>query len=192
LRGDSSAVVIAPRSPDRSVVSRPESPFHVLRDEETVLFVGCPLWVSATTEDPPHTIVDVPAVRPSDTWFGPTTKDGELCYANRTYCLLRFEDVQPKPHRGITAVTIRNRSDGDLVLERIKLPVDALSLYGGDDGRIWTQDVTLESREAGDFAHINISKDEPRFAAEPQLLAAARAKRDENVVVRAFSTLFDR
>lgn len=67
-------------------------------------------------------------IRPSDTWFGPTTSEGEPCYASKTVCRLRVEDVPLRPHRCLTKVTLRNRADDSLSLDRLKLPVNALAL----------------------------------------------------------------
>jgi len=188
--GDSPRLRVAPRLADRSVVSRPDQPFHVPAGEEAVLFVGSPLWVALSTEEPAHTLLDTPAFRPSDTWFGPTHHDGELCYASTTYCHLRSEDVPFRPHRCVTAVTIRHRTDHNLALDRVRLPVDALALYADADGRMWTQDVTFTREEVGEHAELTIGKHAPAHAREPERLADARVPPQENLVMRAFSALF--
>jgi hypothetical protein len=147
------------------------------------------LWVSVSTEEPCHILIDMPIFRPSDTWFGPTNNDGELCYASRTFCRLRIEDVPFRPHRCVSAVKVRNLGDTDLPLERLKLPVNTLAVHIGDDNRLWTQDVILERREGMEYAQLTISEEPPALTMNPRLLAKARTSQEGSVMTRAFSTL---
>jgi len=190
VRGDSTVFRISPQLADRPVVSRPDRPFHLPAGEEAVLFVGSPLWILMSTESPRRALMDTPVFRPSDTWFGPTNHDGELCYASRTFCRLRIEEVPLRPNRCVTAVTVRNHADDDLPLDRLKLPVDALALYRGDDGRLWTQDLHLDRHEDKEHARLTISKKNPALASRPRCLGTARVPTQVNVMTRAFSTLF--
>ncbi len=190
IAGGSDSVEIIPRTADRPVVTRPDSPFYIPPGEETVMFVGSPLWVAVETVEPRHSLIDMPLVRPSDTWFGPSTQDGGLCYASKTFCRLRVEDLQYRPHRAVTAVTIKNEASDVLALERLNLPVNQLALYAGSDGRLWTQDVQLERSEGGEYAKQTIENTPPRFVDQPRFLSPARETGDGNVVMRAFSTLF--
>lgn len=188
--GASPLLDIGVRLPDRPIVSRPEHPFHIPPGEEVLLFLGSPLWISVATAKPARRLFDMPVFRPSDTWFGPTTTEGELCYASRTLGLLRVEDAPRCPHRCITAVTIRNRADDELSLDRVKLPVGLLDVFVADDGRLWTNDVLLERREEGEHARLSVSRKAPARAPSPRMLTEARGVDLGDAMIRVFSTLF--
>lgn len=170
--------------PDRSVVSRPESTFLLPAGERLTIYVGSPLWVQLKVGD--RLLADIPTFRPSDTFFGRTTMEGELCYASRTYCRVRLEDTIRRPHRSITAVEIRNLARAPLPLERVQLPVSHLALYRAADGRLWTQDVTFERGETADA--VKLAKGKPTHAEGAELLTLPRL--DDHNLLKRFSSLF--
>ncbi len=190
VRGDETDIAIEPRLADRPVVARPERPFYVPARQQVTMFVGTPLWVALTPSATDHLIEELPLVRPSDTWFGPDTTRGELCYASRTGCRLRFDDVVLRPHRAITEVTINNTARDELLVERLKLPVQHVGLYEADDGVLWTQDVELQRVEGQDLAPLRVKSGAPRAAAGRVCIAPPREHAGENLLVRAFSQLF--
>lgn len=171
---------------DRAVVSRPEESFRLPAGERITLFVGTPLWIRISAGG--RLLSDEPILRPSDTFFGQTTMEGELCYASRTFCRARLEKTIRRPHRALSAVHIQNLAEEPLPLERIKLPVPYLALYLAADGRLWTEDVSFERREgAADTSRLE--KHPPNHAQGARLLAPARID-DSNLMKRAFASLF--
>ena len=189
LGGQETSVQLNPRLPDRAMVSRPTDPFHLMPGQECVVYVGLPLWVQVTLPPSDRPLVDIPVFRPSDTWFGPTTDEGELCYATRTFCRLRVEDLPFRAYRGVTAVTIRNRAGDALLLERLRLPMSVLGLYLSEEGRLWTEDVTLERRASGELARLSIGSTAPAHAHGAERIAQPRVPPQGNIMVRAFGTL---
>jgi len=190
VAGDSGDLEMMPALADRPVVARPAKPFHVPQGQQVTVFVGSPLWVKISAGTPPIQLLDQPIFRPSDTWFGPSTMEGELCYASRTYLRLNLEGVIRRPHWALTVVKILNRSDTQLNIELLKLPVSRLTLYQGSDGQLWTQDVAFKRDKDGDSATLRIQKAAPSFAQDAALLAEPRQSGEENVVMRAFSAIF--
>lgn len=152
------SISLTPVLADRSVVIRPEYPFSVLSGEEVTLYVSTPLWIRLQTSDPASTLTDIPSYRPSDTWFGPSTREGELCYASRTAGKLELHDVAFYPHRAVTPIKLRNKAKDKLVLERVQLPVQYLSLFHTQEGSVWTQAVTLTREETGELAALQIAR----------------------------------
>ena len=73
---------------DRPVISRPEKPFHLPVGEEATVFVSTPLWLRFQVGEADKLLREFPIARPSDTWFGPNTLEGELCYTSRAYFVL--------------------------------------------------------------------------------------------------------
>jgi hypothetical protein len=189
LRAPDERVQIAPALADRPVVAHPHTPLSVLAGDEVTVYVSTPLWVQIRSGEPSRVLFETPAFRPSDTWFGPSTTEGEICYASRTSATLTFENVEVHPARVITAVNLENNSKERLFLERISLPVPYLSLFADKQGAFWTQSVTIEREEDGTTAQVRLGEDPPKEASAPKLISGPRLEMNRNVLVRALGAL---
>jgi hypothetical protein len=65
-----------------------------------------------------------------------------------------------------------------------------LSVYSAADGRLWTEAVTLERREDGDVAELQLAKGPPPEARSAKLLHGPRSKAEKGLLIRAFGGLF--
>jgi hypothetical protein len=181
---------IMPALADRSVITRPFKPFFVLPGDQINVFVSSPLWVRLETGDPPQFLQEIPIHRPSDTWFGPSTMTGELCYAGRTHANLNLENVLVQAHRAITQVAIQNQADTQLHIERLNLPVPYLSLFETAAGTLWTEAVTMvRTRDTG-MASLQVEKGPPDVATEAKSIFDPRERPPQNMAIRAFGVLF--
>ena len=183
-----SKVTLSPALADRPVVIRPDTPIYILPNREITLYVSSPLWMCIETGDPLVVLQDIPIFRPSDTWFGPSTMEGELCYANRIHGRLRIEDIKFRPHRAVTVVLLRNRSNQSILLERLNLPVLNLSLYQAEDGYLWTQPVTLEMREDNKVG-LELKEVAPAEVKNPKLISGPRQKAEKTILSRTLKYL---
>ena len=185
--GTESTVRVEPALADRAVVTSPRVPLYLPPGEETVLYVCSPLWLRLTAEG--QTLRELVVQRPSDTWFGPSTQEGELCYAARTRAVLDSANLHLQARRAATPVRILNRAGTPLPLEWLKLPVPYLSLYQGPDGRAWTDAVTLERSEPSEMARVRIRRGPPPSIGEAERLSRPRERREGGVVMQVFSHL---
>ena len=200
LSGDSERIRLSPRLADRPVVTTPQKPFYISPADSVTIYVGSPLWVRVEMigssrsdgEDSGEAtlLVETPAVRPSDTWFGPTPYHGELCYASSTFCRLRLEEVTIRPYRAVTAATVTNHTDQPFLLERFKLPVLYLPLFSDQDSKFWTRDVKLDFRADEELSPLEYGPATPQHARDPELVSSPREVAEKNVAVRVFSSLF--
>jgi hypothetical protein len=183
---------VTPALPDRSVVTRPEQTITVPSKQSTTVYVGSPLWVRLSAGQPLAPLCELPAMPPKLTWWGPSTIVGETCYATRTMGRLRLEDARAGPHRVMTAARIVNRASTPLVVERLNLPVRALSIYGTgrDSNRLWTESVTLERAEGEEFAALHVGKDPGPDVRGAEKVAAPRGPVPAHELFRAFGKLF--
>jgi hypothetical protein len=188
--GKAERIALEPRLADRPVIAHPEKPFHVPPGQTITLYVSTPLWLQLTAKTPDMSLTEFPISRPSDTWFGPSPREGELCYATTTFCRLQLEELPRRPHRAVTAARIENQADTMLLVDRILLPVKHLSIYEAPDGTLWTQDITLERSERSDFASLTLRERVPKRAGGGKLLQNPRDKPTGNIITRAFSSLF--
>ncbi len=190
VSGDSSALSISVRLPDRGIVSRPLTPLSIPAGEAVRLYLSYPLWVNVGVGEPPRSLLEFPSLRLSDTWFGDNTREGVLCYATRSRCRLNLADHPHLPYRAITPLAIRNQADTTLLLEKVRLPVSMLSLYRDGDGRFWTQEVTLTRQASGGMADLALGSGAPAEAGDAERIAEPRETPQRNTLVRAFSALF--
>jgi hypothetical protein len=174
---------------DRAVVFSPESPFLLPTGEETTLYVSTPAWLCVEIGDPPINVLEEPLHRPTDTWFGPNTMRGELCYGVRTNARIRLESLPVRPHRLFSAVNIINRGTSHLSFERVKIPMPQLSVYGTPDGQLWTESITLERVHDEGDAKLRFGDGPPRQAADAELIHGPRHRAERGLLTSAFSGL---
>ena len=190
FRETTELLTIKPCLVDRPIISRPLTPFNLIGGEETTLFVSTPLWVELCVGNPPKTLTEFAIQRPSDTWFGPSTREGELCYASNTHCRLNLEDLPKRSHRAITPLVIRNLAKSSLLIERLKLATPQLPLYVSSDKQLWTPKVTLIRKQDGEVADIKIDKTPPEEANETVQLNEARKTQSDGALNRVFNAVF--
>lgn len=181
-------VVLSPVLADRPVVIRPYQPIFLLSGQEVTLYLSTPLWLRIRAGDPPALLREVPAVSLSDTWFGPSSREGEVCYAGKTRARQRLEDLPVRPHRAITPLRIRNHSHEPLPLEKVSLPAPLLSLYGAADASLWTQRVNLVREDASDQASLRIEAAAPDIGRALELVSPPRQEARSGVM-RAFGRI---
>lgn len=180
---------LLPLLPDRPVIVRPLSPVIVPAGEAVRLYVSLPVWLQLAVGSAHKVLAELPSQRLSDTWFGPNTREGELCYALRSRCRLSPDDAL-QPHRVVVPLRIHNQAAKPLVLERIKVPVPQLSLYAEPSGRLWAGEVGLERSEDGQFAALHLEPGPPPQASKATPLAGPREPAPKKTAIRAFSGLF--
>lgn len=182
---------LGPRLADRPVVSRPVMPFQLAAGEETIIFVSSPVWVAIGTAAPATPLLELPSQRLSDTWFGPSTQEGELCYASSTSARRFLHELSARAHRAVTPVQINNYASTPLRLDRISLPTPFLSLYGDARGALWTQAITLLREEGSELATLKMEETPPREAEAATLVSGPRRSAGKGILVRAFGALFN-
>lgn len=185
------ALRILPALADRPVVTRPVTPVHVLPGEEATVFVSTPLWLRIDVGEPWRRLLELAIERPSDTWFGPSTQQGELCYAVDTRCHLYRQEVAARPDRAITPVVIRNQGDDPMLVERLNLPVLYLALFEARNGNLWTQSVVMKREREKGLASVDIGRGPPPQEHNATLVAEPRRHLEKNVLNWAFNALFD-
>ncbi|MGA9853374.1 MAG: hypothetical protein WBR15_10640 [Gammaproteobacteria bacterium] len=181
---------LVPALADRPVVVKPDMPLYIPSGEEITLYVSTTLWVRIFIGHDSGPLMEIPTLRPSDTWFGPNTRSGEICYASRTFAHTRAEDIVLRPHRAITPVHIRNHAPDALAVERLSVPVPLLSLSVNERGQFWTQSVTLERRAHADNTMLQLGDMNLSGAVAIERVCGPRQVPDDRTVLRALSKFF--
>jgi len=188
VRQTNEAVVLRPARADRSVVSRPEHALAILPDEAVTLYLSTSLWVRIELVESERRLEEGPSHRMADTWFGPSTREGELCYATRTVGRLRLDKVPVRLHRALTPLQVRNRVAEPLALERVQLSAPYLALYATSEDVLWTQAVTMIHREDGEGAAVKIEEGPPADAGEATLMQEPRIASRRGLFTSTFGT----
>tara|TARA_R110002049_G_scaffold84501_10_gene215029 strand:+ start:72 stop:857 length:786 start_codon:yes stop_codon:yes gene_type:complete len=184
-----STVRLTPTLADRPVVIRPETPFYLPSKDEVTIFVSTPLWINIIVEPKSRKLLSLPVLRLSDTWFGPDPTEGELCYAARTKAKLRLEDLSLIQYRAVTKIVLKNNNDKQLFLERIKVPVNNLSLYQSSETGLFTETITIIKDD--DSPEMKMKLDSPSDSGfGPTVkIAMPREPIQKNIFLKAFNTL---
>ena len=172
-------ICLKPQLADLSVVIQPITALFVAPHQQTTLFVSTPVWLNVFTEND-CLLLDTAIIRPSDTWFGSNTIQGELCYATKVLARLDLEQLPIRPFRAVTPIHIINHQAKSLPIERINIPVTLLSLYVAEDGRLWTPTLEVEQPNNSRTPKVTISKYFHARANNVTLLNKARHE-DENI-----------
>ncbi|MFN3587017.1 MAG: hypothetical protein ACK4UT_05895 [Moraxellaceae bacterium] len=191
FRATTEHLTLLPRLADRSVVIRPVMPLFVPAGQEVTFYVSTPVWLSASVDGQSAPLLDIPVVRPADTWFGPNTVRGELCYATEVTGRLELGQLTPRPFRAVTPVHIRNLGSTQMPVERINLPVPFLPVYAAESGRLWTPTLEVIAEIQQKAPRIRIGQGVTTEAGHVELLTPARRGAEEHALIRVFDTLFD-
>lgn len=189
VRDDVSQLTISPATADRAAIFKSESTYIVPPGGAVTAFLSAPIWVRVQLTNPVRPLHEESSLRPSDTWFGPSTLDGELCYAIRTTVRYNLDNLSIRPFRAITVVKIVNHADTALPLARLRLPLPQLSLYANREGYLWTEAVTFDRHQDGDMAEVELSRSAPDVAGECTRVCEPRGVMESRPLIRSFTSL---
>ncbi len=181
---------IKARLADRSVVAKPRIPFYLLARQELWLYVSSPVWLSISIGDESTLLTELPVHRPSDTWFGSNTIEGEVAYSVKTHARLNLEEINTSMHRAITPVRLVNETDQHLFLERISIPAPSLSLFEDQHYHLWSSCITLLKEIDSDTTSMKIESTPPSQAENARLISDPRMSAPANVFVKTMRSLF--
>lgn len=187
-RADSVSLRIQPAHADRPVVITPEQPFTLPPKRSVHLYVSLPLWFQVIDEEGSPPLLDEPIVRPTDTWHGPNTRTGELCYASRTRARVRPSAVLLP--EAIAPLEVRNRSEVHLQIERVKLPTPHLSVLVSSRGQLWTESIVFEQVAGQAEAEVRIETNRDAQSLALETVSGPRARTEKKLVWQAFGGLF--
>jgi hypothetical protein len=181
---------IVPALADRSIVARPNVPLKLPSGEKVRIYVSTPIWFKALIKPNDTTLLDIPFWRPSDSWMGSSTMEGELCYAKYTDARLKLELLEQRSHRAVTSVWIHNKRDTALTIERINVPVPLLNLYSDENNLLWSDSISITSESENDMVELKLNKQVPEEAKSGKLVSSPRITDEKHTLLRSISGLF--
>lgn len=183
-----SKITLTPIIADRSQVSHAEIPFYLSPDQHVTIYVSSPLWVRIETGKTKAILEDIPTLRQSDTWHGPNTREGELCYSSQTFCRTDLEDLPVRANRILTPVKIYNHAKYSLLIEQLSIPLPYLSVFIDANGYFWTEEIIVKNEP--DHSHsIQQSTGAPSIAPNSTLISEPRMPLKSHNFINLFYSL---
>lgn len=179
-------ILILPALADRSVVIKPIDPLFIPANQSVTLFVSTPLWLKIAISKHEKPLLDIPVIRPTDTWFGSSPIRGEICYATKVFGRIDLGQLPIRAFRAVTPVQIDNHSSQTMPIERINIPTPLLPLYSATDGRLWTPTLAVELTNNGRVPKLRIEPHLHQHAGVATLQNAARVENQDH-----FNGLFE-
>jgi hypothetical protein len=181
---------ITPALADRPIVARPASKLNIPPGEQIEIYVSTPLWFVVKPPSTSYMVADIPFWRPSDSWFGPSTMEGELCYAKYTDAKVSLAKLEKRPTRAITPVLIKNEHDETLTIERINLPAPFLTLYADTNQQFWTDRIEITHHNETEKAGLRLTNHPPsQLESDAEIVSIARISSHGNHFVRSIKSL---
>jgi hypothetical protein len=187
VNNQSELIQIDPVLADRPVVCRPLKPIMVLPNSKVTLYVSTPIWLSLKLVGKNTELLhEIATQRLSDTWFGPSTMKGDLCYASSTNGRTDINALPVSSNRVVTPLVIHNATEKSLSFERVSIPVPMLSIFITKNGQFHTESVGLTWQDENNFAKLKIGEKQ----VNTKLLSEPRQKAEQGQFIRAFSAIF--
>ncbi len=183
-------VTFVPALASRPTVIRPFQPLTIPAGGQCVIYVGTLVWLQVCVGEARSLLTELPLSTPARTWVGRNTMEGELCYSSSTFARLVLEAVPKRPWRAVTPVSIVNRRNEPLLLERFNLPTPLLSLHLNDKGQLWTPGVTVECETDINAASLRVDPDLLPAAGTCQKVGEARESVSRGRLVRTLDRMF--
>ncbi|MBN1155276.1 DUF432 domain-containing protein [candidate division KSB1 bacterium] len=177
-----------PVFPDRSISVKLESDFWLIKDTQTRIYLELPAWIRIGLKT--KTIVrllDLPTKILSNTWFGDFFK-GELCYWLKTSAKRDFHDNHADAYVVRCPVQLVNKSEEDLLVQKICLRVANMNIYIDDD-QLWSEDITIHYEGAREGSQIKQSGRPPKERPDAALIFSGERATKKSFVAKTFSTL---
>lgn len=184
--GVAEEVEVRPVLPDRAVVLRPEWPFRLLSGSEARVYVRVPLSVRVDLriEDDWRTLLTVPSVAMSDTWWGDLNA-GELGYWLPTTARRSMQPSKFAPHLAVCPLHMRNATDAELEVEKLALRVAHLTLFQAERG-IWADEARVLYLGHDEGSQIEMSGQPPAEAGAAIQVAAPKTRAHKGLRARTF------
>jgi hypothetical protein len=182
------SITLTPMLADRPQVTRAEVPFYLPPNEQVTIYVSSPVWVQVKANDNKIAIDEIPTLRLSDTWYGPNTREGELCYSSSTFCRTNLDELTVKPHRIISPVIIQNNAKDSLLLDRLSLPMPYLSVFADENNNLWTEDILVKN-EPHQKHTVRHNKGAPSIAPRAKLIGSPRLNLKASNLITLFYSL---
>ncbi|UCE04973.1 MAG: hypothetical protein JSW07_15300 [bacterium] len=190
LKQKQTIIKLSPQFPDRPVVVKPESPFRISNGAEARIYIRVPLWVRIELAAKlSATLLEIPIVILSNTWFG-NFFEGELCYWISTGARRQIDPDPARPYLAISPNQLINKSEDDLLVEKICLRVANLSLFS-DGKQLWSDETKVFYKGVNEVSQVKVGGVPPSEVPAAKLISSPRIPTKKGLAAITFATLKD-
>ncbi|MCC5926712.1 MAG: hypothetical protein JJU41_09165 [Bacteroidetes bacterium] len=170
---EAATLKVKPLLPDMQVSVRPEHAFRLVPNARINVYTRIPVWVGIYNgSDDKHKLIEVPSVELSKTWFGDFFS-GSLSYGLRTRARREITPDMFQAHTIICTMNIQNASGGDLLIEKINILVERLSIFI-KDGQLWSDEMDITFKGGDQHSEITMQGTAPGSAPDAVHVMAPR------------------
>ncbi len=141
--GASPRLQVVPCLGEIPFVVKPDTTFMILPGEKAKIHLSTPMNIRLVDLDSSLIIDEIPVLHRVKTWFGESPTSGQLCYFTRIHAALIEENLPFRPHRALTHIFIENSSNEPIPIEKLKIPVNYLTLYQESRGVFVTSTLSV-------------------------------------------------
>ena len=184
----SGELALTPAFPNRPVVVRPDNEFWLTQGSQARIYLRMPLEVEIEALGPHRaTLLRIPTRVLSDTWWG-STEEGILHYFLDTNARRIMTDAEFLEHLAVCPLQLDNTSADDLLVTRIAIHTEYLSLYR-DGTRLWSDETRVRYRGHDEESAVTVSGTAPSEARDAELVRPPREKMSRSFSARTFARL---
>lgn len=188
LQREDFEVVLKPAMPDMQVVVKPDTPFRLSPGARVQIYTRIPIWITVHTSiNPDHTLMEVPAVELSRTWIGELAQ-GKPGYWLQTRARREADFDSTEPHLAVATMNISNESGEDLLIEKINVLVERLSLFH-HAGRFWTDEMDVLYKGSDQHSEIIMKGLAPAVAPQAVFVRSPRLPMKKSFAERIFKEI---
>lgn len=160
-------IEISPVMSDRPLVVKTHIETSLPPGVTANFYVNLPLSAKlSVVSNPQHLeVVRQNSVALSNTWFG-NHYHGELCYALKTRAIRKTIEASILPHRALCPVTISNKTEVALPIQKICVRAKHLNLYSSNQ-QLWTNRIKVIFRGEGLTSQVIYEKTPPNEIESP-------------------------
>lgn len=188
MKDEHTALQLAPQTPDRPVIVVPEYTFRLVPGATARIYVRIPLWVAILYSDS-RVLTEIPTVTLTKTWFGGPA-EGELCYGISTTARRTIIRKDIQSHQMVCTITVSNKSDEDLQVEKILFRVERLTIFQKDDC-FWSDETEIVYHGGKHHSDIIMTGRVPDEVKEAKKKMGPRNPVKKSFTVRTFQILKD-
>lgn len=183
-------LVVSPCLPDKGVVVKPEQDFYLTANGSARIYVRVPIWIRCQYGS--HDLapqVDIPTNILSLTWFGEFDR-GELCYWMTSSGTRSFNPEDSRLHLAVCPLQINNSSDETLLISKLRLKVETLSLFL-DGNHIWGSETSVTYRGTSGVSKVDVLNGPPQDARNAMQVAPARRNIRRSMSLLTFGRMWN-
>ncbi|MBN1648573.1 MAG: hypothetical protein JW874_11130 [Spirochaetales bacterium] len=177
-------IEFSPQLPDRAVVITHPDTVYVLPGEELAAWCILPLSVVLQELPDQRPVHEYPTVRLSKTLFG-DTDSGEILYSWPKSLALDLADINLLPVEALCPLKIRNNSPDKLLVKRLCVRVEFLSIYRCA-GQLCTDQVVFTARGQTQDSQIAVKPFRPAAGEKGEKITGARVSGSGRFMHKSF------